>query len=121
MHALAVVELKAFVPARGFARSQRFYRDLGFALASESNGIAYFHHGDAAFLLQDFHVREFAENFVMHLLLTDVNAWWSRVHEARLAERYGVVVEPMADRLWRTRDFTLLDPSRVLWRIAQNP
>lgn len=45
-------ELKAFVPAKDFALSKRFYADLGFAQQSEGVEGAYFHHGDCAFLLQ---------------------------------------------------------------------
>lgn len=73
---LKSVEIKAFVPAKDFELSKRFYQDLGFTMASDGGGIAYFHHGDhCAFLLQDFFVKEFAENLQMHLLVEDVQAW----------------------------------------------
>lgn len=117
---LRVVELKAFVPARDFALSKRFYEDLGFTLASDSDGVAYFHHGDASFLLQDFYVEALATNLMMHLLVEDVNAWRARVDEAGLADRYGVRVTDVVQQPWRMRDFTVVDPSGVLWRIAQN-
>ena len=32
----------------------------------------------------------------------------------------GVKVEPPADRPWGMRDFVIVDPTYVLWRIAQN-
>jgi catechol 2,3-dioxygenase-like lactoylglutathione lyase family enzyme len=115
------VELKAFVPARDYELSKRFYQDLGFTLASDSDGIAYFHCGDhSAFLLKRFYVQEFAENLMMHLLVEDVDAWWSHVQRQAIAVKYGVRVEPPAQRPWRMRDFVLADPSGVLWRIAQN-
>ena len=34
---LRVVELKAFVPARDFELSKRFYRDIGFTMAAFDN------------------------------------------------------------------------------------
>ena len=52
---LRTVELKAFVPARDFALSKRFYADIGFTMASDHDGIAYFHHENVSFLLQDFY------------------------------------------------------------------
>lgn len=115
---LAVVELKAFVPARDFALSQAFYQALGFTLASVFDGIAYFHCGESSFLLQDFYVREHADNFQMHLLVEDVGAWHARASE--LAARFGVQIGEPQDQPWAMRDFTLFDPSGVLWRIAQN-
>lgn len=60
-------ELKAFVPARDFSLSKRFYTDLGFVQRPEGGGLAYFHHDGCAYLLQDYWVREFAENMVMPL------------------------------------------------------
>jgi catechol 2,3-dioxygenase-like lactoylglutathione lyase family enzyme len=120
MNAMKTVELKAFVPAKDFELSKRFYQDIGFTLASDSDGIAYFHYGDVSFLLQNFYVKELAENFMMHLLVENIDAWWAEIQARSIAEKYGVRILPPEQRPWRMRDFVLLDPSGVLWRIAQN-
>jgi len=117
---LATVEIKAFVPARDMASSLRFYRDLGFEVAWSSDELAYLHAGDCSFLLQQFYVPEHAGNFMMHLLVADVDAWWRHVQEQRLVERYGVRAVPPGDRPWGIRDFVIVDPTGVLWRIGQN-
>ena len=39
---LRVTEIKAFVPSKNFELSKQFYKDLGFTMASEGGGIAYF-------------------------------------------------------------------------------
>jgi catechol 2,3-dioxygenase-like lactoylglutathione lyase family enzyme len=117
---LKAVEIKAFVPAKDYALSKRFYSDLGFVEASDFDGIAYFHHGEVSFLLQDFYVEELAKNLMMHLLVEDVDAWSSRVKDANLGARYGIRVSEVELQPWRMRDFVLTDPSGVLWRIAQN-
>ncbi|MBI3608157.1 MAG: VOC family protein [Nitrospirae bacterium] len=120
MSTLNTIELKAFVPAKDFELSKRFYRDVGFTLASDSDGIAYFHHENVSFLLQNFYVKELAENFMMHLLVESVDAWWEKIQEGKIAETYGVKMLPPEQRPWRMRDFVLIDPSGVLWRIAEN-
>lgn len=117
---LRTVELKAFVPARDHGLSKRFYQDIGFTLASDTDGIAYFHHGNVSFLLQDFHEAALAENLMMHLLVEDVQAWWDHLQQTDIAGRYGVRIGPIELQPWRMRDFILFDPSGVLWRIAQN-
>ena len=117
---LSTVEIKAFVPARDFVLSKQFYEALGFMLAWDGDGLAYFHHGECSFLLQDFCADGYAEHFVMHLLVEDVDAWHEYVRAQRIAERFGVVIGEPEDRPWAMRDFTLFDPSGVLWRIAQN-
>ncbi len=120
MSNLRAVEIKAFVPAKDFELSKRFYQDVGFVMASDSNGIAFFHHEETSFLLQDFYVEELARNFMMHLLVEDVDAWWQALNEADIAGKYGVKMTEVKQQPWRMRDFALIDPSGVLWRIAQN-
>jgi uncharacterized glyoxalase superfamily protein PhnB len=115
---LATLEIKAFVPARDFVRSMEFYQALGFTRASLFDGIAYLHCGESSFLLQDFYVREHADNFQMHLLVQDVEAWHRRAKE--VADRFQVRIGEPQDQPWMMRDFTLVDPSGVLWRIGQN-
>jgi catechol 2,3-dioxygenase-like lactoylglutathione lyase family enzyme len=117
---METVEIKAFVPARDFELSLRFYSDLGFTVPWSSDDLAYLHAGNCSFLLQKFYVAEHAANFMMHLLVADVEAWWRHVETQKLAERYDVRLDPPADRPWGMRDFVLFDPTGVLWRIAQN-
>ncbi|NYE29653.1 catechol 2,3-dioxygenase-like lactoylglutathione lyase family enzyme [Rhodanobacter sp. K2T2] len=117
---LDTVEIKAFVPARDFELSKRFYEDLGFSVAWSSNDLAYLHAGPSSFLLQRFYQQEHAANFMMHLLVADVEAWWKQVVDRQLAERYGVKAQAPEDRPWGVRDFVLVDPTGVLWRIGQN-
>jgi len=117
---LRAVEIKAFVPAKNYALSKAFYRDLGFVEASDFDGVSYFHHGDVSFLLQDFYVAALAENLMMHLLVEDVDAWWDRIRDSGLASRYGVELGAVKLQPWGMREFVLHDPSGVLWRIAQN-
>ena len=120
MSNLRAIEIKAFVPAKDFELSKRFYEDIGFVKASDGDGVAYFHHGDVSFLLQDFYVEALAKNLMMHLLVEDVDAWWNHIREADIASKYGTKVTDIQRQPWRMRDFALIDPSGVLWRIGQN-
>jgi catechol 2,3-dioxygenase-like lactoylglutathione lyase family enzyme len=120
VHELTSVEAKAFVPSKDFALCKQFYQDLGFELAWSSDELAYLRNGNSSFLLQKFYQKEHAGNFMMHLLVQDVEAWWRHVRSSGLAAKYGVNVEPPADRPWGIRDFVIVDPTGVLWRIGQN-
>jgi uncharacterized glyoxalase superfamily protein PhnB len=115
---LAIVEIKAFIPAKNFALSMEFYEALGFTRASVFEDIAYFHCGESSFLLQNFFVQEHAANYQMHLLVENVDAWHEKAKA--VAERFNVNVGEPENQPWAMRDFTLFDPSGVLWRIAQN-
>jgi uncharacterized glyoxalase superfamily protein PhnB len=120
MSNLKSLEAKAFVPARDFAVSMRFYQDLGFDLAWSDDDLAYLRHGNSSFLLQNFYNEEHARNFMMHLLVEDVDAWWHHIQGLGIASKYGTKTEPPQDRPWGIRDFVIVDPTGVLWRIGQN-
>lgn len=120
MSNMTTIEAKAYVPSRDFALSKRFYQDLGFDLVWSTEDLAYFRRGNSSFLLQNFYNKEHAGNFMMHLLVKDVEAWWSHVDAMGLGAKYDVFVEPPADRSWGLRDFVVVDPTGVLWRIGQN-
>ena len=116
---MTTVEIKAFVPARDFALSRRFYQDLGFTLVWSDDDLAYFRHGHSSFLLQNFYREDHANNFMMHLLVEDVEAWWRHTQTQQITEKYKAKAEPPADR-GGMRDFVIVDPTGVLWRIAEN-
>jgi hypothetical protein len=68
------LDIKAFVPARDYALSKKFYLDLGFAINFETEGVTEFEAGAFRFLLQNYYVREFAESFMMQLTVKDADA-----------------------------------------------
>jgi len=120
MENLKPIEIKAFVPAQDFELSKQFYRDIGFVMQSEGSGVAYFNFMQCAFLLQDFCTEELANNFMIHLLVEDVDAWHAHILSANIQEKYGSRISAVMLQPWRMRDFTFNDPSGVLWRIGQN-
>jgi hypothetical protein len=114
---LRSIEAKAYVPSKDFPLAQRFYQDLGFTMEWATGEVALLRHGPCSFLLQNFHVADLANNFMMHLQVEDVDRWWAALQPVVL--RYGVRCEAPSDKPWGMRDFALVDPSGVLWRIGQ--
>jgi len=114
------IEVKAFVPARDFDQSAQFYQHFGFELAWSDGSRAHFRHGNSGFLLQKLHNKERADPVVIHLLVVDVEAWWQHVEAQDLKDKYEIKVDSPEDRPWGIRDFVIVDPSGVLWRIGQN-
>ena len=115
-----VIALRPFVPAKDFDTSLQFYSDLGFSTFPLGDGMASMHLGPFAFLLQSYDREDFAEHFMMHLLVKDVGAWWARIAALDLASRYGVN-PPAAPALqpWGLVVAYVWDPARVLWHIAE--
>jgi uncharacterized glyoxalase superfamily protein PhnB len=122
MDSQKVLDLKAFVPARDYALSRRFYADLGFTEKWHNDQVAEFEAGGFRFLLQNYFAEGLAENFMMHLHVQDADAWWKRITDASLKERYKLhMARPPALQSWGLRVLFISDPSGVLWHIADTP
>lgn len=117
---LHAVEIKAFVPARDMSVSMAFYEALGFEIPWAADDLAYVRFESTSFLLQKFYVPAHAGNFMMHLLVENADDWHEQVAGSNVVQRFGVRLGTPEDRAWRIRDFTLTDPTGVLWRIGHN-
>jgi len=116
----AALDMLCFLPARDFELSQRFYTELGFERVWADGKLARFQIDGCAFMLQDFYVKAHAFNSMMHLRVASLDDWWRHIGTLDLGRRYGSRLEAPAQRPWNMRDFTLTDPSGVLWRIAEH-
>jgi catechol 2,3-dioxygenase-like lactoylglutathione lyase family enzyme len=114
---LRSIEAKAFIPARDFELSRKFYEAIGFTPVWSTPQLVYFRHGNSCFLLQNFYVKEHTDNFMMHLLVENVDEWWA--HISAMAAPFAIMVEAPSDKPWGMRDFAFIDPSGVMWRVGQ--
>lgn len=118
----SVLDLKTFIPARDFALSRAFYREIGFHENFATTEVAEFQCGSFRFLLQNYYVQEFAASFMMQLLVADTSAWWSRLMNLDLPQRYpGIMLRAPTMQPWGLKILYLSDPSGVLWHIAEKP
>ena len=116
----SVKSLCPFVPAKDFEASKKFYADLGFELEPVDEGLVHVSIGQFSFLLQDYFTEQWAGNFVMHMLVDDLNGWWAHIAALDLAARYGVE-SPRPPKLesWGLNVAYVFDPSGVLWHFAE--
>jgi hypothetical protein len=118
----AVKEMRPFVPAKDFAISKRFYADLGFRSQTLGDALVEMRLGAYSFLLQDYYVKPWADNFMMHMLVADLGLWWHHISALDLSSRYDVA-SPRAPQLerWGLQVAYVFDPSGVLWHVAEMP
>lgn len=121
MHNLKVNALRVFVPAKDYDVSTRFYEDLGFEVAWAADEVKEMRIEGFSFLLQNYYQKEWADNFMMQLKVSDLDAWWELIVEKDLVARYeGTRARKPTVYPWGLREIHLIDPSGVLWHIAQD-
>jgi catechol 2,3-dioxygenase-like lactoylglutathione lyase family enzyme len=110
---------RPFLPSKDFATSKEFYEKLGFEKLLDSD-VAIFRVGPGAFILQDYYHAELAGNFMMQLMVDDLEAWWAHIEALDLPSAFDVQPpRPPATQPWGLRVAYLFDPSGVLWHVAQ--
>jgi hypothetical protein len=113
--------MRPTLPAKDFHRSLQFYIDLGFQHRLLTDCLAEMTLGTCSFLLQNYYAREWADNFVIHVFVSDLNSWWDHIVALDLTTRYGVRTRSPQLESWGVRVAGLIDPSAVLWRIHEVP
>ena len=116
---LTIRDLKAYVPAKDFGLSKRFYARLGFRMSEGWGGTADFELNGNRFRLQDYYVKDWAENFMIVMGASDVEAWPRHVQQMVSSGEFpGVRIkppEPVGDSLV----LHVVDPSGVLLIFVQ--
>jgi catechol 2,3-dioxygenase-like lactoylglutathione lyase family enzyme len=111
--------VRPFLPAKDFDLSKRFYEALGFTKVLDGE-VAIFRIGASSFILQNYFQKDWAGNFMMQLMVDDLDAWWAHVLSLDLPARFGVPApKPPAIQPWGLRIAYVTDPSGVLWHIAE--
>lgn len=118
---LTVIDVRAWVPARDWAVSRAFYLALGWReVWSDGAGLALLDLADRRFMLQAYYVREWAENSMLTVEVTDAAAWHDHVASVLADGSYGdarVAAPKLED--WGAKVTYVWDPSGVLLHFTE--
>jgi len=78
---LTVKDFRPFLPAKDFSASKEFYQKLGCELLYDSDALVLFELGDSRFYIQDYYVKEYADNYMLHVSVEDVDSWYEHIVE----------------------------------------
>jgi hypothetical protein len=116
--AQTVNAMRPMVPAKDFEISKQFYIELGFQPRPLTDRLIEMQLGVFSFVLQAYYVREWADNFVVHVTVSDIDLWWDHIVGLDLPARYGVKTQAPQPEGWAVVA-GVTDPSGVLWRFAE--
>jgi hypothetical protein len=117
-----VTGITSFVPSLDYDLSCRFYKEMGFIETAVIENATRFDIDNFGFWLQNYYVKDLADNFMLCLYVEDLNAWASRINEVDFANDYDnkarVLSQPHEQEGALMMQFT--DPSGVLWHVRQS-
>lgn len=116
---LSIIDLKAYVPAKNFEESKSFYQALGFKMSEGWGGTADFELSGQRFRLQNYYNKDWAENFMFVMGVTDIEAWHKRAKELVASGAYANVRFSPPEPVDGAQVLHIWDPCGVLLIFVQ--
>jgi hypothetical protein len=114
------LSLQPFVPSgSNFVASKQLFQELGFSISWDSGDYVGFENGHCAFILQKFDYKDFAENFMLTVNISDADAFYQEVIDKKLVEKFGIrITKPMVQPYGR--EVNVIDIAGVCWHFVQS-
>lgn len=118
---LKVSDLRPFVPAKDFTLSKKFYADLGWETKDVASGLALVRLTDQQhFYIQDYYIKDVAENCMLHATVADAQAWYRHVSSVLQSKRFpDARVQPPKLQPYGAIVTFVHDPAGVLLHLCQ--
>ncbi|MEP6903596.1 MAG: hypothetical protein ABJA66_17870 [Actinomycetota bacterium] len=112
--------IEAFVPSGSdFQASRQLFIELGFNITWETGDYVGFENSGCRFIMQNYDVKEFAENFMMSVKVDDLDEFWRQINNKNLPEKFGVTLREPTDFPWG-REVNLIDIAGVCWHFTKD-
>lgn len=113
-------DVKVFVPTKNFELSLRFYEALGWRRNWREGGLAEIELADSRLYLQDFYAKDWAENFMLYVVVDDAQAWHDHAVRVIESDEYlGARTQPPKKEPYGALVTYVWDPCGVLIHFAQ--
>jgi len=109
-----IKELVVYTPAEDFELSKRFYSALGFTLTEGWGDTMDCRLGGAVFRLQNYYVKDWAENFMMKFEVDEIEAWNEHAKKTIDEGDFGNARCDRVQLVGDTKIFHIWDPCGVL-------
>ena len=113
------LSLVPFVPSGSmYEESKQLFQELGFALNWDSGGMSGFGADGCNFILQRFDRKEFAENFMLSVRVSNAEGFRNMVLEKKLAERFGIRIGALTQQPYG-KEVNMIDIAGVCWHFVE--
>ncbi|MGN6399617.1 MAG: hypothetical protein ACTHMD_04125 [Flavisolibacter sp.] len=111
--------LEPFVPSgNDFERSKQLFLALGFTVNWDAGDYIGFQKDDCKFILQNYNNKEFAENFMISVKVSNADEFWNEVNEKQLSQKFGIRIAKPVDQPYG-REVNLIDIAGVCWHFIE--
>ena len=113
------ISVEPFVPSgSNFEGSKQFFVELGFNISWDAGDYTGFERDGCKFILQKYVNKDFAENFMISVAVTNVDEFRKEVIEKQLPQKFGIRIGEVSDMPYG-REVNIIDLAGVCWHFVQ--
>ena len=113
------LSLQPFVPSgSNLDGSKQFFQQLGFNIRWDAGDYIGFEKDGCMFILQKFDNKDFAENFMLSVAVTNVDEFRKEVIGKELPQKFGIRIGDVSDMPYG-REVNIIDLAGVCWHFVQ--
>ena len=114
------LSLEPFVPSgNNFEGSKQFFLELGFKINWDAGDYTGFESDGCKFILQKYDNKDFAENFMLSVAISNAEAFWNEVNEKQLVQKYGIRLGKPAQMPYG-KEVNIIDLAGVCWHFVEH-
>lgn len=114
-----VKSIRPFIGAKDFNISRAFYQEIGFEESVITHNLSYFKIGAFGFYLQGAYVKDWVDNTMVFMEVSDTKQFYQDLLNLNLPDKYqGARLMPIKELDWG-RECFLIDPSGILWHFGE--
>ena len=113
------ISLQPFVPSgKEFEKSREFFAELGFNLTWSDSDYAGFERDGCKFILQRYDRRDFAENFMLTVRVSNAAEFRQNVLDKKLPEKFGIKIGEITAQPYG-KEVNIIDVAGVCWHFVE--
>ena len=113
------LSLEPFVPSgSNFEASKQLFQELGFKINWDAGDYVGFERDGCKFILQKYENKEFAENFMINVKISNAEEFWKEVSDKKIPEKFGIKLsKPMKQPYGK--EVNIIDIAGVCWHFVE--
>lgn len=116
---MKLLSLEPFVPSgNNFEGSKQFFLELGFNINWDAGDYIGFERDGCKFILQKNDNKDFAENFMVNVKISNAEEFWNQVNEKQLPQKYGIRIGKPTVMPYG-KEVNIIDLAGVCWHFVE--
>jgi hypothetical protein len=116
---MKLLSLEPFVPSGiDFEGSKQLFQNLGFKINWDAGDYIGFERDGCKFILQKYNNKEFAQNFMINVKITNADEFWKEINDKQLPQKFGIRVNEPTNMPYG-KEVNLIDLAGVCWHFVE--